>query len=229
MTKISDETRNGILEAAWHLMVEQHRLGAGLAEIAAAAGVSRQTLYLAFGSRAGVLVAMARHQDTQYEQVPRMQQIAGTGRDLLALHAFVDAWLDYLPVVYPVAIQLETGSLFDPDANAAWQDRIFSQGVRTGLDRILGQMAADGGLLSGHDPSRLADACLALLVPSAWRYLVVERGWTAEAFARSRHAQIDAVLADAMPARPRGGARGERLTTERASGSSGRLPAPPRR
>lgn len=194
MTKISDETRAGILEAAWTLMAEQRRLDAGMAEIAAASGVSRQTLFLAFGNRAGLLVAMARHQDTRGDQVLRMRQISATGADRTALHAFVDAWLDYLPVVYPVAIQLETGSLSDADANAAWQDRIFSQGVRTGLDRILGQIAAGGGLHPDQDPSRLADLCLTLLVPSAWRYLVVERGWTAEAFARSRHILIDALL-----------------------------------
>lgn len=206
MTKISDETRASILETAWNLMAEQRRLDAGMAEIAAAAGVSRQTLFLAFGNRAGVLVAMARHQDTRGDHVQRMRQVAATGADRPALHAFVDLWLDYLPLVYPVAIQLETGSLSDADANAAWQDRIFSQGVRMGLDRILGQIAAGGGIDPGQDPSRLADLCLALLVPSAWRYLVVERGWTAEAFARSRHMLVDAVLASAGPAqagRPR--------------------------
>ncbi len=207
MTKISDDTRAAILESAWDLMAEQGRLDAGMAEIAAAAGVSRQTLFLAFGNRAGVLVAMARHRDMQSDHVPRMRQIAATGRDAVALHAFVDAWLDYLPVVYPVAIQLETHSLSDPDANAAWQDRIFSQGVRMGLDRILGQMVAGGGLRADQSPSSLADLCLTLLVPSAWRYLGVERGWTLEAFARSRHVLIDTLLADAAPAPGRGRAR----------------------
>lgn len=207
MSKISQETRANILEAAWNLMAEQRRLDAGMAEIAAAAGVTRQTLFLAFGNRAGVLVAMARHQDTRGDQVQRMRQIAATGADVAALHAFVDAWLEYLPIVYPVAIQLETGSLSDADANAAWQDRIFSQGVRMGLDRILGQIVAGSGPNTGQDPSQLADLCLTLLVPSAWRYLVVERGWTAEAFAGSRHVLIDALLASALPAKVRQGAR----------------------
>lgn len=211
MTKISDETRAGILEAAWILMAEQQRLDARMAEIAAAAGVSRQTLFLAFGNRAGLLVAMARHQDTRSDHVLRMRQIAATGADKPALHAFVDAWLDYLPVVYPVAIQLETGSLSDADANAAWQDRIFSQGVRIGLDRILSQIAAGDGLGADQlDTSRLAELCLTLLVPSAWRYLVVERGWTAEAFARSRHLLVDALLAGAVQAKPRRAVRAAR-------------------
>jgi len=207
MAKITDETRASILEAAWTLVAEQNRLDAGMAEIAAAAGVSRQTLFLAFGNRAGMLTAMVRHQDTRGDHVPRMRQIAATGADIAALHAFVDAWLDYLPLVYPVAIQLETGSLSDADANVAWQDRIFSQGVRSGLDRILGQMAAGGTLRADQNPSQLADLCLTLLVPSAWRYLVVERGWTAEAFATSRHVMIDALLTSALPAKSRRGAR----------------------
>lgn len=207
MSKISDETRATILEAAWNLMAEQRRLDAGMAEIAAAAGVTRQTLFLAFGNRAGVLVAMARHQDTRGDQVQRMRQIAATGADVAALHAFVDAWLDYLPIVYPVAIQLETSSLSDADANAAWQDRIFSQGVRMGLDRILGQIVAGRGMSADQDASRLADLCLTLLVPSAWRYLVTERGWTAEAFAVSRHVLIDALLASALPTKARRGPR----------------------
>lgn len=207
MSKISEETRATILEAAWNLMAEQRRLDAGMAEIAAAAGVTRQTLFLAFGNRAGVLVAMARHQDTRGDHVQAMRQIAATGSDVAALHAFVDAWLDYLPIVYPVAIQLETDSLSDADANAAWQDRIFSQGVRLGLDRILGQIAAGGGLPAGQDPSRLADVCLTLLVPSSWRFLVVERGWTAEAFARSRHVLIDALLGSSWHVKARQGAR----------------------
>ena len=207
MSKISDETRATILETAWNLMAEQRRLDVGMAEIAAAAGVTRQTLFLAFGNRAGVLVAMARHQDTRGDHVLRMRQIAASGADMAALHAFVDAWLDYLPIVYPVAIQLETSSLSDADANAAWQDRIFSQGVRMGLDRILGQIVAQRGQGTDDDPSRLADACLTLLVPSAWRYLVVERGWTTDAFAASRHALIDAILESALPTKLRRGPR----------------------
>ena len=207
MSKISDETRAHILEAAWDLMAAQRRLDVGMAEIAAAAGVTRQTLFLAFGNRAGVLVAMARHQDTRSDHVLAMRQIAATGGDTAALHAFVDAWLDYLPLVYPVAIQLETDSLSDADANAAWQDRIFSQGARMGLDRILGQMVARGVLLTDQDPSRLADVCLTLLVPSAWRYLVIERGWTATAFAGSRRTLIDALLSSALPVKARQGAR----------------------
>lgn len=203
---ISDKTREAILAAAWDLMAAQRRPDAGVAEIAAAAGVTRQTLFYAFGNRAGLLVAMARYRDTRSDQVPSMRAIAGgAGADAATLRAYVDAWLDYLPAIYPVAIQLECASLSDPDADAAWRDRMFDQGLRLGLNLILTRMAAARALPKGADPVQMAELCLTWLVPSAWRYLVVERGWTPEAFARSRHALLDGLV------EPRGtGSRGAR-------------------
>lgn len=192
---IRDATKAAVLDAAWTLMATEGRLDAGMAEIAAAAGVTRQTLFYAFGNRAGLLLAMVRHKDTQGDFVERMSQLAGGGgADTATLLAFVDAWLEYLPVVYPVAIQLEAASLTDADAAVAWNDRIFAHGVRLGLDRILGRMAAAGALGPGADATRLADLGVALLAPSAWRMLVVDRGWTAAEFAASRHQLLRAAL-----------------------------------
>ncbi|MEZ5660882.1 MAG: TetR/AcrR family transcriptional regulator [Burkholderiaceae bacterium] len=186
--KISDKTRETILNSAWDLMAEQRRLDAGMAEIAAAAGVTRQSVFYAFGNRAGLLVAMARHRDTRSDHVQRMGALAaGAGADLATLQAYVDVWLDYLPIIYPVAIQLEAASLTDTDADAAWRDRMFDQGLRLGLDLIIRRMATAGALAEGQDADHAADLCQTWLLPSAWRYLVVERGWTPAAFAASRH------------------------------------------
>ncbi|MCB0952277.1 MAG: helix-turn-helix transcriptional regulator, partial [Microthrixaceae bacterium] len=56
------ETRNRILEAAWSLLAE-HGAQIKLADVAARASVSRQALYLHFGDRAGLLVALVNHMD----------------------------------------------------------------------------------------------------------------------------------------------------------------------
>ena len=193
--KISDKTREAILSAAWDLMATQRRPDAGMAEVAAAAGVTRQTVFYAFGNRAGLLVAMARHRDTLSDHVPRMSALArGTGADAATLRAYVDVWLAYLPIIYPVAIQLECDSLADPDADAAWRDRMFDKGLRLGLDLVLKRMAVAGVLPKGQDPAPIADLCQTWLLPSTWRYLVIERGWTPEAFAASRHALLDGLL-----------------------------------
>jgi len=194
---ITGETRVAVLDAAWALMTKRGGLNVGMAQIAAAAGVSRQTLFYAFGNRAGLLVAMVRHKDTRGPHLARLIALAnGTGADLSTLLAFVDAWLDYLPEVYPVAVQLEADSLADRDAAAAWSDRFFDRGLRRGFELILGRMAAASALEPGKDPARLADLCLGLVVPSTWRILVVECGWSPAAFAASRHALVRAVLTE---------------------------------
>lgn len=195
---ISEDTRRAVLDAAWELMSTQGRLDVGMAEIAQAAGVSRQTLFYAFGNRAGLLVAMVRHKDSLTDHVGRLAALArGEGSDAITLHAFLDVWLGYLPVVYPVAVQLEAGALTDTDAALAFADRFHNRGLRRGLELILGRMAAAGALRPGQDPARLADLCLSLVLPSAWRALVVDGGWSPAAFAASRHALVDAALASA--------------------------------
>lgn len=198
--KVSDETRQQLLETAWDLMATQGRLDLGMAELATAAGVSRQTLFHAFGNRAGLLVAMARQRDATSEPVTRLRALAGgQGADRHTLLDYVGAWCDYLPDIYPVAIQLEAASLHDPAAAAAWQDRIFGQGLRLGLDLIVNRMAQAKALGIEQDPARLADLLVSLLAPSTWRHLVVDRGWRPAAFATSRRTLAAALLAPASP------------------------------
>lgn len=67
------ETRSRILEVAWALVSERGTTGGvTVAEIAAAAGVSRQLVYFHFENRAGLLAAMARHHDVESGFVQRV-------------------------------------------------------------------------------------------------------------------------------------------------------------
>ena len=56
------ETRKRIIEVTGQLIVE-HGSGLRLQEVAARAGVSRQTLYLHFGDRQGLILALVREMD----------------------------------------------------------------------------------------------------------------------------------------------------------------------
>lgn len=197
---ISKETRRAVLEAAWQCMSVPGGMGAGMAEIAAAAGVSRQTLFYAFGSRSGLLVAMVRYRDGQTDHVRRLTNIAGgTGADADTLRSFTDIWIDYLPTVYPVAYQMETDAVIDPDIALAWNDRFFNMGLHRGFARILGRMAGAGALARGADTAWLTDLCLSLVVPSAWHLLVVQCRWTPQRFRDSRHQFIAAAIAAPAP------------------------------
>jgi AcrR family transcriptional regulator len=191
---ISEQTRAHILATAWDLIARSGRADVGQAEIAAAAGVSRQTVFYAFGSRAGLLTAMVAFQDDRSERLRRLSEVS-TRRDTSvgALVETVEAWLDYLPEVYPVAALLDAASLTDAEAKAAIESRMVGR-LLAGLQRRLAAMAAARTLAAGRDPVRTAEAIWELVHLPAWRLLVVDRGWTPEAFRDNRIALVRALV-----------------------------------
>jgi AcrR family transcriptional regulator len=181
---ITEQTRRQILEAAWDLIAGKGRADVGLSEIAAQAGVSRQTVFYAFGNRSGVLTAMVRHQDTLTDHVERIRAAVFVDEPTPdSIIAAAEAWLDYLPVVYPVGILLDAASLTDAAAADAWSDRMIGAllgGFRNLVAHVHASTALDG------DPGRLAEEVWAHVHPTMWRRLVVECGWTPSEFRESR-------------------------------------------
>jgi AcrR family transcriptional regulator len=193
---ISEETRIAILNATWSLIAERKRLDISQTEIAAAAGVSRQTVYLAFGSRAGLLTAMARNKDLQSDHVVQLGRISQsdtvTPEDL---EHYIGVWLEYLPLIYPVGILLDAAALTDAEAASAWHDRMKGA-LLAGLKRISRQLAKRGLLAAGVKPERAAELVWSLIHPTAWHQLVVECGWSPQEFRRSR---LEIVRATVLP------------------------------
>lgn len=182
---ISDATRTAILDAAWELIAEEGRLDVAQQDIAARAGVSRQTVFYAFGDRAGLLVAMVRHKDTRTDHVARIRSATAAPDDGAdGMVRLVEAWLDYVPEIYPVGILLDAAALTDPAAQAAWSDR---------MDAVLGAFRRKAEGIS-KDHVRAADEIWALCHPTQWRRLVVERGWSPDDFRASRVRLTRAVL-----------------------------------
>ena len=77
---ISEQTRAAILEAAWRLIEREGKVDIGQGAIAAEAGVSRQSIFYAFGNRTGLLTAMARHRDQQSPRLARLLEVANERR-----------------------------------------------------------------------------------------------------------------------------------------------------
>jgi AcrR family transcriptional regulator len=185
MSNPTDDSRTRILEAAWTL-VNERGIGVPVGQIAAAAGVSRQLVYVHFTSRAGLLVAMARHQDAR----SGFRERALATRELppaQALEELVRAWCEYVPAILPVALALEAALIAGEDGAAAWRDRMgeLHQAFRFATDRL----QAAGQLVAGWSPEQAADWAWSQVQPSSWLHLVGERGWSEEEFVR-RTAEI---------------------------------------
>jgi AcrR family transcriptional regulator len=168
------ETRKRILEVTRELLVERGS-GLRLQEVAARAGVSRQALYLHFGDRQGLILALVRHMDETLQLADLLAHVyaAKNGRQLLerAMRLNTEFWREVAPVAGVLV-----GSEGDDALRAAWRDRMT---FRQGTFRRMAEQLDDMGELA--PPWSVGDASALLYAVThfdSWRELTGELGWS---------------------------------------------------
>lgn len=169
------DTRNRIMATAWDLLsVSGSSLKLG--DVAAGAGVSRQAVYLHFGDRTGLLLALVQHMDEVLELGPSLVYVreSPTGHDLLERLMRLNA--EFWAAVHPVAQVLEAAQHDDDALGAAWRDRMgFRQMVMT---TMVEQLAADGQLAEVWSIEDAAELLYAVTHFDTWRELIHQLQWT---------------------------------------------------
>lgn len=197
-----ERTRARILEAARRLLVARGYHGVGMEEIATAAGVSRQAVYLHFGSKAELMLAMVEHIDLTEGLYEVLEPFRAARTPLEALDAAVGVEATYEPRIYDIASVLYRARQSDPAAETAWQDRMVRR--RSGWRELMEWLQRDGLLAEGWTVDDAADFVWALLSVHVYEYLVVERGWSTEQFADHLRSVLRRTLLRPGPA-PRAG------------------------
>ncbi|MPZ58209.1 MAG: TetR family transcriptional regulator [Rhizobiales bacterium] len=175
------DTRERILAATWTLVEESQDLKVRIADIAAAAGVSRQAVYLHFGNRANLLLAAVQYRDMT-SPTAGIARAAETDPIPGALATFVETWFAHIPRIQPVARLLSAASQTDPEARVAWDDRMA---LLRRLSFALAKRLADGGVLKPEwTPGQAADWIWHRTHLDGWRHLVGECGWDAADYRR---------------------------------------------
>jgi AcrR family transcriptional regulator len=184
--------RAHILETAWRLVGERGVHAVTVADIAAASGVSRQLVYHHFDSRAGLLLAMARHHDG----ATGFRDRVAASRELAPVEGFetlLALWLDYVPLILPVARALEAAAVTGDEGGAAWRDRMadIHEAFRLAMQRI----DEAGRLARGWTVATAADWISARTHVETWQQLVVERSWHASDYVERT---IDSIMAEVV-------------------------------
>jgi AcrR family transcriptional regulator len=193
MTVTGADTRSRILDTAWALIRRHGSDQVTVADIAEAAGVSRQLVYVHFANRAGLLVAVTRHHDASSGFVER---VAAT-RELPAvegLEALLRVWFDYVPRILPVARALEAAAATGDEGGSAWHDRMddLREAFRIAVDRV----HEDGRLAGGWTVPTATDWVWARSHLATWQHLVGERGWSPDDYTeRTVHSILAEVVA----------------------------------
>jgi AcrR family transcriptional regulator len=191
-------SRIRILDVARDL-VAQRGAGISMADVARAAGVSRQAVYLHFNSRASLFVAVVRHMDEQDGIRSRCEAALRHDDPVTALEGFVRAWLHYAEKIHVVASALLASRHDDPDAMSAWNDRMDE--LRAGFRHATRRLADAGRLRAGLDPATAADLAWAMTSIPVWGQLTIDCG---RAAAEVRRDLIGAVTGAVVSGEPAG-------------------------
>lgn len=149
-----------------------------MAEVAAKAGVSRQAVYLHFGSRASLLMALVRHMDDEDGIRERCREALQTPDPIGALRAFTLTWLRYAGRIRPVAMAMSASRHDDPDAAAAWNDRMSE--LRAGFQTAMTAVATAGRLRPGLTVPRAAEIAWAITSVPVLEQLTIDCGRSAD-------------------------------------------------
>lgn len=195
------QTQRRILDAALRLFLEQGYTATTMAAIAAAAGVSAQTVYKAFGSKPALVkrlhdVTLAGD-DEPITMADRPEMIAvreeTDPRRMLLAYAHVGRlMLDRVgPLMRVLLAGARTG---DPDLRA-YVDTVNGERL-VGTGMAARRLAEQGALRDGVSEQQARDAIWTLNSVEVWSLLTEQRGWSTEEYEQwVGRAMGDAVLA----------------------------------
>ena len=180
------DTRTRILKATWSLLEDNVAKLPRMSDIAKAAGVSRQALYLHFPSRTELLIETTRYQDQTYNVDERLaaSRSAPTGR--ARLDAFVTAWCNYVPQIWNVGRALLVLAETEPEAADAINQRMSD--IAEGFEAAVLALARDGDLPSGVDTKRMTELLCALLSFRTWEMLTQQYNWPHDQYLKTMQA-----------------------------------------
>jgi AcrR family transcriptional regulator len=173
------ETRQSVLSAATRLFTERGWAGTTLAAVATEAGTAIETVYSAFGSKSGLLIAaidVAIVGDDGGVPLVDRPEFASLGlgqwseRLTAAARIITRAFVGAVPLMRA----LQEASASDEASKVRWD--AYEKDRRTvilgGLQLILGKPA----------PENLVDSIWALASPEVFTKLTVGRGWTVDRY-----------------------------------------------
>jgi AcrR family transcriptional regulator len=178
-------TSRVILEAAQRLFEVEGYGSTTMATIAAEAGVSLKTVYLAFETKSGVLQALWNDQlrgaaDIAVADQPWFREVVDEPDPRAKLRLNARNSRDAKSRVGTLMSVIRNAAPTDPDIQALW-DHIQSD-FYTNQGSIVRQLNDAGGLRDDLNVRQATDILWTLAHPDLWQLLVGARGWSAKRY-----------------------------------------------
>jgi TetR/AcrR family transcriptional regulator, regulator of autoinduction and epiphytic fitness len=182
------QTRRDILAAAGALLRQRGYAGTSMPAIAGDAGVAIETIYRAFGSKAGLFKAVveaavaggAARADVPVEERPAIRALIEETDPRRQVELYVATQPGIHRRSGPLLRALFGASASDPEMRRLWDE--FELFRHAGQGRFVGLLAERGALRPGLTLEDGTDICWTLCSLAVHDSLVVGRGWTSDRY-----------------------------------------------
>ena len=170
-----------------------------LADIAAAAGVSRQSVYDIFGSRTALLAALIEYVEAAVPGVGDYQAfVVGAPTALDMLDRFIVHRAMYVPKTFDIVDAMRAIADIDEDMAAIWAR--YCQSRRDQCSAVAERLHHDALLRSGLTVDHAADSLWSTTAPYVWSMLAERSGWRPEQYLEAVRSMVaKAILTQDIP------------------------------
>lgn len=178
MTNQTPETRDQILQAALKLVAKRGLAALTMADVAKAAGVTRQTVYFYFGSRMNLTSEMMRMRMRNHPLIQEIVRISEAPPTIATFEAYVAAGIRFAAALHPISVVEWAHVATDKAALKAM--RALTDGSVARAAQLLRGLQKQGLLQSGWAIEDAAEWVTLQLYPGNYLALAAVRGWPIE-------------------------------------------------
>ena len=161
-------------------MVNNIGQGVRMSDIAKAAGISRQALYLHFKTRSDLMIATTQFMDDELDVGLRLKAYRTASDPVEKIKAYITAWAGHMEDIQGMARALLALSPTDEEAREAWNERMDAIHAQC---RIMTDALAKSERLSPHLSAKKAADLFAVLISfENWDRLRRHYGWGKKAY-----------------------------------------------
>jgi AcrR family transcriptional regulator len=200
MSSKGARTRRTILDVALRQLRAHGPARVRMEDVARAAGISRQALYLHFDSRTQLMVALIEYLSEAVDGAALFrpaEQATDVGE---RMEEALKASARLIARIHDVALALDVARHTDDAAAAAWEAR--GKLRHDGIRRTMTLAARAGRLREGWTVGQATDALWSFAAPRLYGDLVLERGWSQ---GRLEKLMVELAHVFVVPVRPRVG------------------------
>jgi AcrR family transcriptional regulator len=191
----AEATRRRVVASARRLFAEHGYTATTIEAIAGDAGVAVQTIYAAYGSKRGILLATLNELEVQADLPELMKALQEAKSDPLRQLQHVVAFnVKLFERAADILEMLRAAG--SADADLAAMSREGEERRRAGQAPIVRAWTERGSLRSGLKESEAADILWALTGPDNYRLFVIEQGWSADRYRDWLEFALESLLFD---------------------------------